>query len=73
MITLHGLSPREKLLADLIWACDTQQQATALINSLQGSDRSTAHSIMQVMVLEILEEHIEDYKHAAEEVIGSLR
>jgi hypothetical protein len=73
MITLHGLSPREHLLADLIWACDTQQQATALINSLQGSDRSTAHSIMQVMVLEILEEHIEDYKHAAEEVIGSLR
>lgn len=73
MITLQGLSPREKLLADLIWACDTQQQALALINSLQGSDRSTAHSIMQVMVLEILEEHIEDYKHAAEEVISSLR
>jgi hypothetical protein len=73
MITLQGLSPREKLLADLIWACDTQQQAVALINSLQGSDRSTAHSIMQVMVLEILEEHIEDYKHAAEEVISSLR
>jgi hypothetical protein len=73
MITLQGLSPREKLLADLIWACDTQEQATALINSLQGSDRSTAHSIMQVMVLEILEEHIEDYKHAAEEVISSLR
>ena len=73
MITLQGLSPREKLLADLIWACDTQQQAVTLINSLQGSDRSTAHSIMQVMVLEILEEHIEDYKHAAEQVISSLR
>jgi hypothetical protein len=73
MITLHGLTAREQLLADLIWACDTQQQATALINSLQGPDRRAAHSIMQVMVLEALEERIEDYKHAADQVISSLR
>ena len=63
--TITNLTPRQKLLADLIWACTTKEQALTLIQSLQGQDRIDARCIMQCMIYEVLEERIEDYKDAA--------
>ncbi len=63
--TLTNLTQRQKLLADLIWACETKEQALTLIRSLQGQDRVDAQAIMQCMIYEVLEERIEDYKDAA--------
>lgn len=63
--TITNLTARQKLLADLIWSCETQEQALALVTSLQGQDRTDARCIMQCMILEVLEERIEDYEDAA--------
>ncbi len=68
--TLSNLTPRQKLLADLIWACTTLEQAQTLVQSLQGQDRWDARAIMQCLVLEVLEERIEDYKDAATDCIA---
>jgi len=71
--TITNLTERQRLLADLIWNCQTQQQALTLIQSLQGQDRIDAHSIMQCMILEVLEERIEEYKDAASMCIDRAR
>ncbi len=68
--TLSNLTPRQKLLADLIWACTTLEQAESLVQSLQGQDRWDARAIIQCLVLEVLEERIEDYKDAATDCIA---
>ena len=63
--TIDNLTPRQVLLADLIWACTTREQAVTLVRSLQGQDRWDAAAIMQCMIYEVLETRIEDYKDAA--------
>ncbi len=70
--TLTNLTQRQKLLADLIWNCETKEQALTLIQSLQGQDRIDARCIMQCMIYEVLEERIEDYKDAATAAIASV-
>lgn len=71
--TLTNLTQRQKLLADLIWSCETKEQALTLIQSLQGQDRIDARCIMQCMIYEVLEERIEDYKDAACAAISNAR
>lgn len=73
MITLDNLTQRQQLLADLIWACTTREQAVALVRSLQGQDRLDAGAIMQCMVFEALEERIGDYTDAAAAAISHAR
>lgn len=70
--TLTNLTQRQKLLADLIWNCETKEQALTLIQSLQGQDRIDARCIMQCMIYEVLETRIEDYKDAATAAIASV-
>ena len=71
--TLTNLTERQKLLADLIWACETKEQAVTLVQSLQGQDRWDASAIMQCIIYEVLEEHIEEYSDAASAAIASCR
>ncbi len=68
--TITNLTQRQKLLAELIWSCETQEQALTLIRSLQGQDRLDAHAIMQCMIYEVLEERITDYADIAEAAIS---
>ncbi len=70
--TLTNLTHRQKLLADLIWACETKEQALSLIQSLQGQDRIDARAIMQCMIYEVLEERIGEYSDAANAAIASV-
>lgn len=71
--TLTNLTARQKLLADLIWSCDTQAQAVALVTSLQGQDRWDAQAIMQCMVHECMEEQLGEYEDAAIAAITAAR
>ena len=73
MPTITNLTPRQKLLADLIWACNTKEQALTLIQSLQGQDRTDARAIMQCIIYEVLEERLEDYADAATAAVNSAR
>jgi hypothetical protein len=60
-ITIQGLTPRQKLLADLIWNCESMDQAQSLVQSLQGQDRWDAGALMICMVHEVQEEQLADY------------
>jgi hypothetical protein len=73
MPTITNLTPRQKLLADLIWSCETQEQAVTLVQSLQGQDRQDARAIMQCMIMEVMEEQLEDYRDAATAAISHAR
>jgi hypothetical protein len=70
---ITNLTPRQVLLADLIWACTTREQAVTLVRSLQGQDRWDAAAIMQCMIYEVLEERIEEYSDAASAAIANCK
>ena len=56
MITLHGLTERQQLIADILWTCDTQQQVVQLIISLPESDRRDATTVAELMVWAVFDE-----------------
>ena len=56
-ITIDGLNPRQKVLADMIWACDSRAQINTLIRSLPTVDlQDEAKSIMEMMILATIEQ-----------------
>ena len=56
MITLHGLTARQQLLADILWTCDTQQQVTQLIRSLPEPDRRDAATVAELMIWAVFDD-----------------
>ena len=73
MITLNGLTERQKVIADMVWGCNTLEQAKTIVDSLSKEDQRTARVLMLVMVHEVLEENIDDYVEEACTVISSVR
>jgi hypothetical protein len=74
MIKLEGLNHKQKILAQLIWDCETQQQLETLIRCLPTlEDRHMASTLSHVMIYEALEENIGRYEAVAREVIEQLR
>jgi DNA replication protein DnaD len=69
--TIQGLTPRQKIIADLLWTCETSSQMTALINSLPSEqDKVDATGLARIMIMEFQEEDLEDYLDDAEAVIS---
>lgn len=55
-ITIEGLNERQRTLADIIWACDTQEDADRFIESLPTvALRQEAASIKELMILAIFD------------------
>lgn len=73
MITIHGLTDRQRMLADILWNCDSTEQAYAVMHSLQGQDRRDAQALATIMIQEVLEESLSDYQDAAHEAIARCR
>jgi hypothetical protein len=56
-ITIDGLNARQKVLADMIWACDSRAQINTLIRSLPTVQlQDEAKSIMEMMILATIEQ-----------------
>jgi hypothetical protein len=54
---LYGLNPRQMILADIIWACETKDKVNAFIRSLPTKElRNEAQSIVDLMVLAVVEQ-----------------
>jgi hypothetical protein len=69
--TIAGLTERQKILCDLIWQCNTKEQALEFIRNLPtAADRRDARCLAQIMVYEVLEERISDYAESAQAVIS---
>ena len=76
MITITGLTHKQKAIMDILWACATAEQAQLFIRSMPtAKDRADANSLMQIAVLETyeLEGAMELYASDAKDIIDSVR
>jgi hypothetical protein len=71
MIKIEGLNKKQKLLADIIWALDSQEQVQTFIASLPPKDRRQAQTVTELMILAFLDE-VEDTQEA-KRVIDRIR
>jgi thioredoxin-like negative regulator of GroEL len=76
MITISGLTPRQKTIMDMLWSCQTLEQAQQLIRSLPTKqDAQDAQSLVAIATMESLEEdgYLDQFEAAANEAIRSCR
>jgi hypothetical protein len=70
MITLDGLTHKQKMLAQLIWDCETQDQLETLIRCLPTKeDRHMASTLSCVMIYEALEQNIDRWESATKAIL----
>ena len=56
-ITIEGLNARQKVLADMIWACETKKQIDALIRALPTVQlQDEAKNIVDLMIMATIEQ-----------------
>ena len=76
MITITGLTDKQKAIMDILWACSSMAQAELFIKSMPtAKDRADAHTLMTIAVLETLEleGRLEDYAADADSCIARAR
>lgn len=78
MITIHGLTARQKQLMDLLWNCQDLEQITDLVNALPTVvDRYDALSLVMIATWESLEQELgfskEDCDAAAAAISHAMR
>jgi hypothetical protein len=56
-ITIDGLSPRQRILADMIWACDSKADIDRLIKFLPTQEmKDEARVIIDLMLMATIEQ-----------------
>jgi hypothetical protein len=76
MITITGLTDRQKSIMDLLWGCQDLEQLRALIQGLPTvRDRIDAQGLIWIAQTESLEleQGLEEYRDAANTAINSAR
>ena len=76
MITIAGLTSRQKNLMDLLWGCQDLEQVTTLIKSLPTRrDQIDAAGLIKIATWESIEQELglDEYKEAAEAAIARAR
>jgi hypothetical protein len=70
-ITIEGFSPKQMLLADLVYACQTRDQVDALVRALPAQERLEAQVVIDMIILayidqidstDLAEKALEQYK-----------
>ena len=72
MITIQGLTHKQKVFMDVMWAMDSMPAVEAFINSLPKRDSQDCQSLVAIAVQESLEEdnRLDDYEQDARDVIA---
>ena len=75
MITIDGLTARQKSICELLWSCTTLDSVRTLVSALPLRDRQDAQSIVTVMTQDSIEQELglDQYKSAAELAITQAR
>jgi hypothetical protein len=76
MITISGLTTRQKTIMELLWTCQTVEQVRTLIAALPSKqDVVDAHSLVNIAMMESLEEdgELDRWEGAAREAIDRAR
>ena len=71
MITITNLTPKQKLLLDVMWELDTIERVQEFIRTLPAQDARDAHCLLQIAIWETLEQEdgLDAYKDRADIVI----
>lgn len=75
MITIQGLTKKQKAIMEILWNCDSMDQAQTFIKSMPTfRDRCDAQSLMMLALYESLEEQggLDEWAEFAREWIATL-
>jgi hypothetical protein len=72
MITITGLTNKQKALMDVMWAMEDMSNVQAFIKTLPKRDRQDCLSLVEIAVQESLEEdnRLDDYEQDARNLIA---
>ena len=72
MITITGLTHKQKVFMDVMWTMESMPLVNAFINSLPTRDRQDCLSLVEIAVQETLEDEgrINDYEDVAVNLIA---
>lgn len=73
MITIQGLTHKQKVFMDVMWSMDSMPAVNAFIKSLPTRDQQDCLSLVAIAVQETLEEGLELYAEAAVSAIARAR
>ena len=76
MITIAGLTDRQRQIMDLLWSCESLEQVKTLISALPTkNDQNDARGLVVIATQESWEQELglEAYREAAEAVIARCR
>lgn len=54
-ITLNGLNPRQKVLADILWSLEEWDDVEKFIDTLPKRERAECEGIVEMMRMELVE------------------
>ena len=71
MITIAGLTPKQKALMDVMWSMDSMPKVTAFVSSLPKRDAQDCLSLITIATQASIEQEdgLDAYKDAAAECI----
>jgi hypothetical protein len=75
MITIAGLTAKQRALMDIMWSMDTMDKVSAFVKTLPKQDAQDCLSLITIATQESQEEEgaLDAYKEAAASVIASVR
>ena len=59
MIEIQGLTERQYRLADMIWACDGQEDVARFIKGLPPEYRQDAETVHELMIAAVFDQDLE--------------
>ena len=72
MITISGLTPKQRALLTVMWDIDSVTKVQEFIRTLPARDARDAHSLLQMAIWESIEqqEGLEEYEELAKDCIS---
>jgi hypothetical protein len=55
-IELHGLTPKQMVLADIMWAIESREGVLSFISTLPKADQRDCHTIIELLQLAFADE-----------------
>jgi hypothetical protein len=74
MITISGLTPKQKALLTVMWDIDSVDKVQEFIGTLPAADARDAHCLLQMAIWESIEQDggLDAYSDQARSVIASV-
>ena len=64
-IELHGLSEKQKVFCDMMWAIETMEGVDSFISTLPINDQRTCRNLIELMRLSAIDNSVEDFDDVA--------